>query len=91
MQENNTTQHDSIKSEDALTASDIEYARRNGLSSSDMLAFKEDIMIEEEKEAELIRLESQWQADQWQKQQRLQWENFREQQEQIEQEHLNDN
>jgi len=56
-----------------------------------MLAFKEDIMIEEEKEAELIRLESQWQADQWQKQQRLQWENFREQQEQIEQEHLNDN
>jgi|TARA_R110001592_G_scaffold207059_1_gene457772 hypothetical protein len=91
MQENNSTQHDSIKSEDALTASDIEYARRNGLSSSDMLAFKEDIMIEEEKEAELIRLESQWQADQWQKQQRLQWENFREQQEQIEQEHLNDN
>ena len=81
MQENNSTQHDSIKSEDALTASDIEYARRNGLSSSDMLAFKEDIMIEEEKEAELIRLESQWQADQWQKQQRLQWENFREQQE----------
>ena len=59
MQENNSTQHDSIKSEDALTASDIEYARRNGLSSSDMLAFKE--------------------------------ENFREQQEQIEQEHLNDN
>ena len=91
MQENNSTQHDSIKSVDALTASDIEYARRNGLSSSDMLAFKEDIMIEEEKEAELIRLESQWQADQWQKQQRLQWENFREQQEQIEQEHLNDN
>ena len=91
MQENNSTQHDSIKSEDALTASDIEFARRNGLSSSDMLAFKEDIMIEEEKEAELIRLESQWQADQWQKQQRLQWENFREQQEQIEQEHLNDN
>mgnify|MGYP006208826993 FL=1 len=91
MQENNSTQHDSIKSEDALTASDIEYARRNGLSSSDMLAFKEDIMIEEEKEAELIRLESQWQADQWQKQQRLQWQNFREEQEQIEQEHLNDN
>jgi hypothetical protein len=91
MQENNSTQHDSIKSEDALTASDIEYARRNGLSSSDMLAFKKDIMIEEEKEAELIRLESQWQADQWHKQQRLQCENFREQKEQIEQEQLNDN
>ncbi len=84
MQENSPTQPD-------LTASDREYAQRNGLSSSDMQEFKEDLMIEEEKEAELIRLEAQWQADQWQKQQRLQWHNFREELEQIEQEHLNDN
>ena len=84
MQEDNPTQYD-------LTASDREYAQRNGLSSSDMLEFKEDLMIEEEKEAELIRLESQWQADQWQKRHRLQWQNFREELEQIEQEHLNDN
>ena len=43
MQEDNPTQYD-------LTASDREYAQRNGLSSSDMLEFKEDLMIEEEKD-----------------------------------------
>ena len=64
--ENNPTQPE-------LTASDREYAQRNGISSSDMLVFKEDIMIEEEK----------WQADQWQKQQRLQWLNFKEEQKQV--------
>ena len=63
---------------DILTDSDKEYALRNGLSVEDMLEFKETVMIEEEKEAEQVRLEAQWAADQWQdrQQQQLKWKNF---------------
>ena len=56
---------------DRLTDSDKEYALRNGLSVEDMLEFKETVMIEEEKEAEQVRLEAQWCADEWQRRQQL--------------------
>ena len=57
-----------------LTAGDIEYAQRHGLSAEDMLAYKEDVIIEEEKRAQMIREEALQQEELY-KQQQLMWKN----------------
>lgn len=72
-----------------LTAGDREYAQRHSLSAEDMLAFKEDVIIEEEKRDQMIREEALQQEELY-KQQQLMWKNHIKELQQDEDEY-NDN
>jgi hypothetical protein len=67
MQARTLTQQDILmsRSDYVLTNSDREYAQRHGLSAEDMLAFIEDVFIEQENKVEMLRMESNRQ-EQWQ-------------------------
>ena len=67
MQARTLTQQDILmsRSDYVLTNSDREYAQQHGLSAEDMLAFIEDVFIEQENKVEMLRMESNRQ-EQWQ-------------------------